>query len=96
MRPYQRSLQIEFGLKWGINQIRGGYVSIFMHKNMMCHDANYAVLGVQEHIRIFGEAPKDFGFDRAAWSTEHKEKIRDLGVKNLAIAPKGQAKWATR
>ena len=85
--------QIEFGLKWGINQIRGGYVSIFMHKDMMCHDANYAVLGVQEHIRIFGEAPKDFGFDRAAWSTEHKKKIRDLGVKNLAIAPKGQAKW---
>lgn len=85
--------QIEFGLKWGINQIRGGYVSIFMHKEMMCHDANYAVLGVQEHIRIFGQAPKDFGFDRAAWSAEHKKEIKSLGVKNMAIAPKGQAKW---
>lgn len=85
--------QIEFGLKWGINQIRGGYVSIFMHGDMMCHDANYAVLGIQEHIRIFGEAPKDFGFDRAAWSAEHKKEIRKLGVKNVAIAPKGQAKW---
>lgn len=84
---------IEFGLKWGINQIRGGYVSIFMHSKMMCHDANYAVLGVQEHIRIFGEAPKDFGFDRAAWSSEHKKEIRKLGVRNLAIAPKGKAKW---
>jgi hypothetical protein len=85
--------QIEFGLKWGINQIRGGYVSVFMHSQMMCHDANYAVLGVQEHIRIFGEAPRDFGFDRAAWSGEHKKEIRKLGVKNLAIAPKGQARW---
>ena len=85
--------QIEFGLKWGINQIRGGYVSIFMHQDMMCHDANYAVLGVQEHIRIFGQAPKDFGFDRAAWSAEHKKEIKRLGVKNMAIAPKGQAKW---
>lgn len=84
---------IEFGLKWGINQIRGGYVSVFMHSKMMCHDANYAVLGVQEHIRIFGEAPKDFGFDRAAWSKEHKQEIRKLGVRNLAIAPKGKAKW---
>ena len=36
--------QIEFGLKWGINQVRGGYVSVFMHADMMCHDANYAVL----------------------------------------------------
>lgn len=85
--------QIEFGLKWGINQIRGGYVSLFMHSEMMCHDANYAVLGVQEHIRIFGEAPKDFGFDRAASSAEHKKEIKKLGVKNIAIAPKGQAKW---
>jgi hypothetical protein len=86
--------QIEFGLKWGINQIRGGYVSIFMHADMMCHDANYAVLGVEEHIRIFAQAPKDFGFDRAAWSAEHKKEIKKLGVKNIAIAPKGQAKWA--
>lgn len=85
--------QIEFGLKWGVNQIRGGYVSLFMHSQMMCHDANYAVLGVQEHIRIFGEPPKDFGFDRAAWSAEHKAAIKKLGVKNLAIAPKGQSKW---
>lgn len=85
--------QIEFGLKWGVNQIRGGYVSIFMHADMMCHDANYAVMGVEEHIRIFGQAPRDFGFDRAGWSAEHKKVIKKLGVKNLAIAPKGQAKW---
>jgi len=85
--------KIEFGLKWGINQIRGGYVSIFMHSQMMCHDANYAVQGVAEHIRIFGKAPRDFGFDRAGWSEDHKESIRVLGVKNVAIAPKGQADW---
>jgi hypothetical protein len=84
---------IEFGLKWGINQIRGGYVSVFMHSQMMCHDANYAVMGVEEHIRIFSQPPKDFGFDRAAWSKEHKDEIRKLGVKNVAIAPKGKAKW---
>jgi hypothetical protein len=85
--------KIEFGLKWGINQIRGGYVSIFMHAKMMAHDASYAVQGVEEHIRIFGEPPRDFGFDRAAWSAEHKEEIRNLGVKNMAIAPKGKAEW---
>lgn len=68
-------------------------MSIFMHSAMMCHDANYAVLGVQEHIRIFGTPPRDFGFDRAAWSAEHKKEIKKLGVKNMAIAPKGQANW---
>lgn len=84
---------IEFGLKWGISQIRGGYVSIFMMQKMMVHDANYAVQSVREHIRIFGEPPRDFGFDRAAWSKEHMREISDLGVKNLGIAPKGKAKW---
>jgi transposase, IS5 family len=88
--------KIEFGFKWGINQIRGGYVSIFMHSNMMSHDANYAVLGVKEHIRIFGEVPEDFGFDRAAWSADHKEEIRALGVENVAIAPKGKAQWEVK
>lgn len=83
----------EFGLKWGINQIRGGYVSLFMCPDMMACDATYAVRGVEEHIRIFGVPPRDFGFDRAGWSAEHKEQIRELGVKNLGIAPKGQAKW---
>ena len=84
---------VEFGLKWGVNQIRGGYVSLFMNPNMMAHDSSYAVEAIKEHIRIFGEAPRDFGFDRAAWSKDHMEEISGLGVKNLAIAPKGKAKW---
>ena len=84
---------VEFGLKWGINQIRGGYVSLFMLPNMMEHDSKYAVEAVREHIRIFGEPPRDFGFDRAAWSKDHMREIEDLGVTNLGIAPKGKAKW---
>jgi len=83
---------IEFGLKWGINQIRGGYMSVFMCADMMTCDANYAVEAVKEHIRVFGEPPRDFGFDRAAWSKKHRQEIRDLGVKNIGIAPKGKAK----
>jgi hypothetical protein len=85
--------QIEFGLKWGINQIRGGYIAIYMHQNMMACDADYAVMAVEEHVRLFGQAPKDFGFDRAAWSAEHKKIIKTKGVKNIAIAPKGKSDW---
>lgn len=84
---------IEFGLKWGINQIRGGYVSVFMHSQMMSHDTNYMVMGVKEHIRIFGEPPKDFGFDRSGWSHDHMQDIKKMGVRNVAVAPKGRAEW---
>lgn len=85
--------KIEFGLKWGINQIRGGYITLYIHKNMMAFDGDYAVMAVKEHIRIFGKPPKDFGFDRGAWSEEHIKSIKKQGVKNVAIAPKGQADW---
>jgi hypothetical protein len=85
--------KIEFGLKWGINQVRGGYISIYMNNNMMAYDADYAVTAIEEHQRIFGISPRDFGFDRAAWSTEHKIQIRQQGVRNVAIAPKGTADW---
>lgn len=84
--------KVEFGLKWGVNQIRGGYVSLFL-MSKSGYDADYAVEAVKQHERIFGEVPVEFGFDRGGWSEEHVKKIAKLGVKRIAIAPKGQAAW---
>lgn len=84
--------KVEFGLKWGVNQIRGGYVSLFLMNKPGC-DAAFAVEAVKQHERIFGEVPREFGFDRGGWSEEHIKKIATLGVKRIAIAPKGQAAW---
>lgn len=84
---------IEFGLKWGINQIRGGYVHIFMMKEMRSADSNYAVEAIREHIRIFGQSPKEYGFDRGGWSEPHMEQMENLGVKRIGVAPKGKEPW---
>jgi hypothetical protein len=84
---------IEFGLKWGINQIRGGYVHIFMMKEMRSADANYAVEAIREHIRIFGQPPREYGFDRGGWSEPHMEQMQNLGVKRIGVAPKGKESW---
>jgi hypothetical protein len=84
---------IEFGLKWGINQIRGGYVHIFMMQNMRAMDCNYAVEAIREHIRIFGQPPKEYGFDRGGWSEPHMDQMKDLGVKRIGVAPKGKERW---
>jgi IS5 family transposase len=83
---------VEFGLKWGINQIRGGYIALFdiPGKNA---DVDYAPEAVIHHQEIFGVSPDEFGFDRAGWSQEHMDRIRKEGVKRIAIAPKGQARW---
>ena len=84
---------VEFGLKWGVNQIRGGYVHLFMMKEMRAADCEFAVEAIREHIRIFGEAPKEFGFDRGGWSEPHMEQMKNLGVRRIGVAPKGKADW---
>lgn len=86
---------VEFGLKWGINQIRGGYVALYFLTEKVS-EQDYAVAGVREHIRLFGQAPQDFGYDRGGWSADHLQKIKKLGVRNVAVAPKGKAVWLVR
>ena len=84
--------KVEFGIKWGVNQIRGGYISLFRMEGKNS-EMEYAVAGVWHHIELFGEAPDEYGYDRGGWSKSHIEEIEDLGVKRVAVAPKGKAKW---
>lgn len=84
---------LEFGLKWGINQIKGGYVSLYENIEMMGHDSGYALEAIVHHLKIFGEVPKEFGFDRGGWSQDHLEEISKMGVQRVGVAPKGQSKW---
>lgn len=84
--------KVEFGLKWGINQIRGGYISLFQ-LNGKAGEADYAVQGVKHHIELFGAAPEEYGYDRGGWSELHMKEIKDLGVKKIGIAPIGKLKW---
>jgi len=75
-------------LRWGINQIRGGYVPLFMMKEMRSADYDYAVQAIKEHIKLFGRPPKEYGFDRGGWSEPHMNQMKELGVKRVAVAPK--------
>lgn len=84
---------VEFGLKWGINQIRGGYVHLFMMNEMRSADCDFAVEAIREHFMIFGLAPKEFGFDRGGWSEPHMDQMEKLGVKKIGVAPRGKANW---
>jgi hypothetical protein len=83
---------VEFGMKWGINQIRGGYISLFQ-MNGKHGEADYAVEGIREHQRLFGVTPVEFGYDRGGWSKDHLAEMLDAGVKRVAVAPKGKSKW---
>src|SRR5712692_9184506 len=86
---------VEFGLSWGITRLRGGYLlaTLARHRNELV-DARFAVRAVRDHIQLFGEAPRAYAYDRAGHSQENVEEVKALGVKQVALAPRGQSKWA--
>lgn len=87
--------KVEFGLKWGINRIGGGFLTGFLaagHRNSS--DKKFCIEGIKLHQSIFGAAPEIFGFDRGGYSAANIKRARKLGVKHPGIAPLGKASSA--
>lgn len=87
--------RVEFGLKWGINRICGGFVQGFLvnggeHRS----DKKFCLAGVDQHIGVFGAAPVVYGFDRGGYSKANIKKLKKRGVKHVGVAPKGGDEWA--
>lgn len=88
---------VEFGLRWGIRRLGGGFVLAEVAKTRLeLQDASYAVEAVDRHIELFGKAPKSYGYDRAGYSAANVKKLKNKGVKEVGIAPRGKAKWPVR
>jgi len=85
---------VEFGLKWGIRRIKGGFVLLTMaYDRLDLLDSDFAVSAVDEHIALFDKPPKSYGYDRGGWSEENARAIQQRGVREVGLAPRGQAKW---
>jgi hypothetical protein len=84
---------VEFGIKWGINRIRGGFVWLFQLHGPKKGEADYMVQAVREHTALFGTPPDEFAYDRGGWSEAHLQDVENQGVKRVAVAPKGKSKW---
>lgn len=87
--------KVEFGLNWGFARLRGGYLLARCATDKKeLHDSKYAVTAVDDHIRVFKKKPRDFGYDRGADFPSTFTKLKQRGIKNIAIARKGKARWA--
>lgn len=84
--------KVEFGIKLGINRIRGGYMSLYQLAGKG-GEADWMVAGVAHHKKQFGVVPTEFGYDRGGWSQKHMKDVADMGVKRVAVAPKGKSAW---
>ncbi len=86
---------VEFGLQWGITRLRGGYLLATMatERNELV-DARFAVRAVRDHIELFGAAPRAYAYDRAGHSQKNVAELKALGVKQVALAPRGRTRWS--
>lgn len=85
---------VEFGLKWGVSRIKGGYILLTMANSRVdLHDSDFCVEAVRQHRDFFGKPPRAYGYDRGGWSQENVRAIRQEGVREVGLAPRGQAKW---
>jgi hypothetical protein len=86
---------VEFGLNWGITRLRGGYLLATLARDRLeLQDTKFALRAVEDHIKLFQKAPRAYAYDRGGYSTHNVAALRKLGVKDVALAPRGRTQWA--
>lgn len=85
---------VEFGLKWGFARLRGGYLLAKRgtYKTEV-EDKRYAVTAVDDVIRVFGNPPTSYAYDRGGFSFANVDALRARGVRHVALAPTGKVPW---
>jgi hypothetical protein len=82
---------VEFGLSWGITRLRGGFVLATMAgAKRDLTDASFAVQAVEQIATLFGRAPRSYAYDRAGHSARNVERLHELGVRDVGLAPRGK------
>jgi hypothetical protein len=86
--------RVEFGLKWLINRIEGGYVfgrvvAARADEREMPSEA------VKDYKRVFGQeaVPEMSVYDRGGSAPKTIAELQREGVKKVGIQPRGKAKW---
>lgn len=88
---------VEFGLSWGITRLRGGFVlATLARERGELPDAKFAVRAVEDLAVLFGEAPRAYAYDRAGHSAQNITRLRELGVRDVGLAPRGRTAWAVK
>jgi ribosomal protein S17E len=86
---------VEFGLNWGFTRLKGGFLLARVAADRReLHDQRFAVKAVEDHIARTGKAPRAFAYDRGGYCPKNVSALKKLGVKEVALAPQGNAKWA--
>ena len=87
--------KVEFGLKWLINRIGGGYVfgeMVEAHSS----EAEMPLEALAAYRKLFGNqaTPEMMVYSRGGDSARTRRKLEKAGVKKVGIQPKGKKQWS--
>jgi hypothetical protein len=86
---------VEFGLRWGMARLRGGYLLATLAKDRTeLLDSKFAVRAVIDHVALFAKAPRAYAYDRGGYSESNLGALKKLGVEQAGVAPRGRCRWA--
>lgn len=87
--------RVEFGLKWLINRIEGGYV---FGRVVEAHadERSMPIEATKDYQRVFGAkaVPETSVYDRGGSAPKTIAELKQQGVKKVGIMPRGKAKWS--
>ena len=85
---------MEFGLRWGITRLKGGFVlGKLAKKRGDVLDSSFALEAVQDLKEKYGKVPKAYAYDRGGYSAKNMSDLRQMGVQQVGVAPRGKARW---
>jgi len=84
--------KVEFGRKWIVNCYRGGYVLVSAPAKVKISDQHCVKESVRLHFEVFPDSPNNYATDRGMWSQTNITLCQKVGIKKIAIQPKGKAK----
>jgi hypothetical protein len=85
---------VEFGVNWGIARIGGGFLIATRAKDKLeLWDSRFAIRAVEDHVASFGQPPAAYAYDHAGSSEKNALTLKEMGVKHIGLAPRGQLGW---
>ena len=86
--------KVEFGLRWGITRLKGGFVLGKVAKRRgELMDSSFALEAVKDLEEKYGQVPKAYAYDRGGYSAKNILELRKMGVRQVGVAPRGKARW---
>jgi len=87
--------RVEFGLRYLINRIGGGYVFGSIVRSTL-GESQMPLVSLQCYRKIFGvhATPQMMVYDRGGHAQPTIEKLSKQGVEKIGIQPKGKAQWS--